>query len=69
MIVRCQSRSLCTGTESSRRNRVLGEVEKDSLVALPGKVDIVDSYPQKLSVPTWENLVRNFIAMVQGWGR
>ena len=32
-----KTRPLCIGAESSLRDRVLGEVEKDSFIALPGK--------------------------------
>ena len=32
-----KTRPLCIGAESSLRDRVLGEVEKDSFIGLPGK--------------------------------
>ena len=35
--VMLKSRPLCTGTKSNLRDRVLGEVEKNSFIALPGK--------------------------------
>ena len=46
----------------------LGEVEKNTLIALPGKGGHSRLMPSKLCVPTWEDLVRSFIAMVQGQG-
>ena len=58
---------LCTSVESNLRDRVLGEVEKNSFIALPGKGGH-SSYLSKLCVPTWEDLVRSFIAVVQGQG-
>ena len=35
--VMLKSRPLCTGAKSNLRDRVLGEVEKNSFIALPGK--------------------------------
>ena len=32
------SASLCTGAESNLRDRALGEIEKNSLMALPGRL-------------------------------
>ena len=32
-----KTRPLCTGAESNRGHRVLGEVEKNNFIALPGK--------------------------------
>ena len=32
-----KTQPLCTGAESNLRDRVLGEVEKNSFIALPGK--------------------------------
>ena len=32
-----KAQPLCTGAESNLRDRVLGEVEKKSFIALPGK--------------------------------
>ena len=34
-----KTRPLCIGAESSLRDRVMGEVEKDSFIGLPGKGD------------------------------
>ena len=47
-------------TKSSLRDRVLGEVEKNSFIALPGKGDTADSCPQSLC-PTQEDLMRSFV--------
>ena len=54
--------------------RVLGEVEKNSFIALPGKGVYSGLMPSKVCVPTQqgvrgeEDLVRSFIAMVHGQG-
>ena len=53
---------LCIGAESNLGDRILSEVGKNSFIVLPG------SCPCKLCVPTQEGLVRNFIAVIQGWG-
>ena len=39
-----------TSAESSLRDRVLGDAEKDSFIALPGKEELM---PSRTSVPTW----------------
>ena len=57
---------LCTSAESNLGDRVLGEVEKNSFIALPGKGGHSRLRPQKLCALTWEDLVKSFIAMVQG---
>ena len=44
--------SLYTGVELNLRDRVLGEVEKDSFIALPGKGGHVGLMPWKPCVPT-----------------
>ena len=59
---------LCTGAEPNLGDRVLGEVEKNGFIAFPGKGRHRGLASQKLCVLTWEDLVRSFIAMVQGWG-
>ena len=41
-----------------------GEVEKDSIIALPGKGGLSRLRPSKAYVPTWERL-RSFIVIVQ----
>ena len=37
LLARPKAQPLCTGAESNLRDRVLGEVEKNSFIALPGK--------------------------------
>ena len=56
--------SLCSGAKSNFRDRVLGEVEKNSFIALPGKGGHSGLVPSKLYVPTQESLMRSFIAIV-----
>ena len=58
---------LCTSAELNLGDRVLGEVEKNSFVALPGRGGYSRFLPLKLCVPTQDSLV-SFIAMVQGRG-
>ena len=59
---------LFTGAKSNLRDRVLGEVEKNSFFALPGKGGYSGLMPLKNCVPTREDLVRSLIAIVQGQG-
>ena len=59
---------LCTSAESNLGDRVLGEMEKNNFIALPGKGGQRGSRLKKLCVPTWEDLMKGFIAIVQGWG-
>ena len=47
------SASLCTSDESNLGERVLGEVEKDSFIALPDKGGHSRLIPSKPCVPTW----------------
>ena len=61
-----KTRPLCTGAKSNIRDIVLGEVEKNSFTALPSKGGHSGLMTQKLCVPTQEDLVRSFIAVVQG---
>ena len=63
-----KARPLCTGAELNLRDRVLGEVEKKSFIALPGKGGHSGLMPLKTVCPIPGDLVRNFIAMVQGQG-
>ena len=46
-------RPLYSSTELNLRGRVLGEVEKKSFIALPGKGGHSRIMPSKLCVPTW----------------
>ena len=41
-------------TKSNLRDRVLGEVEKDSFIALPSKGGDSGVMPSTASVPAWE---------------
>ena len=43
-----KSQPLCTSIELNLRDRVLGEVEKNSFIGLPGKRDTTDCCPEKL---------------------
>ena len=43
-----KTQPLCTSAESNLRDRVLGEVEKNSFIALPGKGGHSGLVPQKL---------------------
>ena len=54
--------------KSNLGDRVLGEVEKDSFVTLPGKGGHIGFCLRKLCVLTQEDLMRGFITMVQRWG-
>ena len=56
-----KSQLLSTNTKSNLRNRILGEVEKNRFIALPGKGNTADSCPQNLCVPTQEDLMRSFL--------
>ena len=56
----------CTSGESNLRDRVLGEGGKNSFIALPGKGGHRGLMTLKNCVPTQEDLVRSFIALVQG---
>ena len=59
---------LGTSAESNFRDRILVEVEKNSSISVPGKGGHRNCYPQKLCVPTQEDMVRSFITIVQEWG-
>ena len=48
--------------------RVLGEEEKNSFIVFPEKGEHSGFCPEKLCVPSREDLMRHFIAMIQGWG-
>ena len=58
---------LCTPVSNQISERVLGEVEKDSIIALPSKGDILGFCFEKLCVRTQDNLMRGFITMIQRW--
>ena len=70
-----KTRPLCISTKWNIGDRVLGEAEKKSFIALPGKRGQCRLLPKKkkkqkkkLYFATQEDLVRIFIAMVQVWG-
>ena len=63
-----KTRPLCPGAKLNLRDRVLGEAEKNSFMALPGKGGHSGLVPPKTVCPNRENLVRGFIEIVQGWG-
>ena len=46
-----KTQPLCTGARSNHRDRVLGEVEKNSFIVLLGKRGYSGLVPQKLCVP------------------
>ena len=47
------SASLYTSTESSLRDRVIGEVKKDNFITLPGNGGHSGLMPSNPGVPTW----------------
>ena len=55
----------CTA-KANLGDRVSGEVEKNSFIALQGKKGHSGLQLQKLCVPSREDL-KNFIATIQGW--
>ena len=59
---------LYTDAKLNLRDRVSGEVEKNSFVALPGKGEHSGLLPSKLCPYLGWDSVRSFIAMVQGVG-
>ena len=63
-----KTQPLCTDAELNLRERVLGEIEKNSFVALPDKVGHSRLMSQKLCITTQEGLLRRFTAVVQGQG-
>ena len=63
-----KTRPVWATAKSNLRDRVFGEVEKNNFIALPGRGGHSRLVLQKLCVPTRADLLRSFIAMVQGWG-
>ena len=64
---------LCNSAKYPLRDRVLGEVEMNSFIALPGKEGPSRLVPTKIECTNegWgggSDLVRSFITMVQEWG-
>ena len=56
-------------TELNLGDRVLGEPEKNSFIALPGKGGHSRLMPSQLCILTWRGAERSCIAMVQRGGR
>ena len=52
-------------TKLNLRDRVLGEVQKNSFIALSGKGGRRGLMPSKLCVPPQKRVVRSFTVMVQ----
>ena len=52
---------LCTGAKSNLRNRVLGEVEKNSFIALPGKGGHSRLLPLKTVCPNLGGITEEFL--------
>lgn len=49
---------VCTGARSNLRDRVWGEVEKESVIALPGRGGAQRAPAlEKLCIPSWEDLM------------
>ena len=66
-----KTRPLCTGAESNLGDRVLGEVEKDTFIALPGKGGHSGLMTRKTVCPNPGRFGEGFWfngAMVQGRG-
>ena len=51
-----KTQPLCASAESNLRDRVLGEVEKNSFIALPGKGGHGGFMPLQNCVPSQEDL-------------
>ena len=60
-----KAQPLCTGAKSNLRDRILGEIEKNSCIALPAIAGHRELLPQ-LCVSTWEEF---YSTVVQGWVR
>ena len=59
---------LNTSAKSNPRDRVLDEVEKNSLMLCQAKWGTAGSCPENYVIRTWEDLMRSFTAIVKGWG-
>ena len=61
---------LCTWGQDKTRGRVLGEVEKDSFIILPGKGGDKHTHASKHCVSQFGDVMRSFIVMVgRGQGK
>ena len=59
-----KAQPLYTGVKSNLGDRILGEVEENSFIALPGKERHSGLVPLKIVFPTQQDLLRCFIAVV-----
>ena len=66
LILMLEVQPLCTSAKRNLRDRVLGDVEKNSFIALSGKGGHSSLMPSSLCGPTQEGLVRSCGAAVQG---
>ena len=67
LVLLLKAQPLCTRVQNQiSETRVLGEVEKDSFITLPGNGGHTGFCLEKLYVPTPEDLMRVFITMTQG---
>ena len=57
---------LCTGAKLILGHGVLGELENNSFIALPGKGGHSGLLPLKTALPTREDLVRSFYVWFKG---
>ena len=60
-----KTRPLCMGTKSNLRDRILGEVEKNSIIALPGKGGHSGLVPWKTVCPNPGGFGEEFYS--SGW--
>ena len=63
-----KARPLCTGVESNLGDSVLGEVEKNSFIALPDKGGHSRLLPQKTVCPHLRGFDEELYSNVQGRG-
>ena len=59
-----ETQPVCTGAKLNLRDKVLDGTERNSSIALPGKVGHKGIMPLKVCVPAWGDLVRSFMAVV-----
>lgn len=67
LILMLEAQPLCTRAKRNLRDRVLGDVEKNSFIPLSGKGGHSSLMPSSLCAPTQEDLVRSCRAAAQGW--
>ena len=61
-----KTQPLCISAKLNLKHKILGEVEKKSFIALLGKGNTVGQCPQNCVPQVREDLMKSFIAMVQG---